>query len=66
MTRKVRFLKDEVDIDLDVVVTEYNKEERVDTVNDGIMFFRYNKVRDIEQAYIIPYSEEGIYFEFID
>lgn len=66
MTKKVRFLKDNIDIDLDIVVMECNVEEDVNITDDGIMFYRHNPIYGIKQSYFIPYSEESIYFEFID
>lgn len=66
MQRKVKFLKDNVDLDLDVVVTEENAIEMVEVIDEGIMFMRWVERNQEEMGYVIPFSEEGIYFNFID
>lgn len=66
MTRKVKFLTDNVDLDLDVVVSAIGQIDVVEIVNDGIMFPRHVEQNNEDMQYLIPYSEEGILFEFID
>lgn len=66
MTRKVKFLTDNVDLDLDVAVSAIGQIDMVEIVNDGIMFSRHIKQNNEDMQYLIPYSEEGILFEFID
>lgn len=66
MTRKVKFLTDNVDLDLDVVVSAIGQIDMVEIVNDGIMFSRHVEQNNKDMQYLIPYSEEGILFEFID
>lgn len=66
MQRKVKFLKDNVDLDLDVAVTEENAIEMVEVIDEGIMFMRWVERNKEEMGYVIPFSEERIHFNFID
>lgn len=65
-TRKVRYLKDEVDLDLDVVVCTEGQEEEVEVINDGIMFKRWVERNKEDIWYQLPKSEEDIMYTFID
>ena len=65
-TRKVRYLKDEVDLDLDVVVCEDGQEEEIEVINDGIMFKRWVERNKEDMWYQLPESEEDIIYTFID
>jgi hypothetical protein len=66
MKRKVRFLVDHVDLDLDVAVCENGQEEEVEVIDDGIMFQRWVEREKVEIWYQFPALEEGISYEFID
>lgn len=64
--RKVRFLSNHFDTDLDVVVCEARQEEVVEVINDGIMFYRLVPREGVEIYYQFPALEEGISYTFID
>lgn len=64
--RKVRFLVDHVDLDLDVAVCAKGQEEVVEVIDDGIMFYRFVEREGVEIYYQFPASEEDISYKFID
>lgn len=64
--RKVRFLVDHVDLELDVAVCAKGQEEIVDVIDDGIMFYRFVEREGAEIYYQFPASEEDISYTFID
>ena len=48
------------------MVSAIGQIDMVEIVNDGIMFSRHVEQNNEDMQYLIPYSEEGILFEFID
>lgn len=65
-TKKVRFLKDEFDLEIDVVICIDGQEEYVLITNSGIAFERWCEQREEYIWYYLPESEEDIMYTFID
>lgn len=66
VTRKVRFLKDEFDLEVDVAVCIDGQEEDVLIFDNGITFQRWCEQREEYIQYYLPGSEEDIMYTFID
>ena len=66
VTRKVRFLKDEFDLEVDVAICIDGQEEYVLIIDSGIAFERWCEQRKEYIWYYLPESEEDIMYTFID
>lgn len=64
--RKVRFLKDEFDLEIDAAVCIDGQEEYVLIIDNGIAFERWCEQRKEYICYYLPESEENIMYTFID